>query len=130
MPKGAELPAISEEVLNRIDYDEEELKARALAKISQKKLFLTQKPPRKEQAEQEELEKKSKNMSVEEQDAELEKLYQQVEEEIEERQRYLESIAHLDEPKLKERIKAEIIERISELEKIIRMLHKNHLLDA
>ena len=75
-------------------------------------------------------EKKSKTMSVEEQDAELEKLYQQVEEEIEERQRYLESIAHLDEPKLKERIKAEIIERISELEKIIRMLHKNHLLDA
>lgn len=38
--------------------------------------------------------------------------------EIEERQQYLDSIEHLDEPKLKEQIKREMIERVSELQKI------------
>jgi len=65
-----------------------------------------------------------KSQNREEEDRELEDLYQQIEEEINERQEYLETISHLDEPKIKERIKSEIVERISELEKIIKMLNK------
>jgi hypothetical protein len=42
-------------------------------------------------------------------------LFDAIVREIEERQQFLEEIEQLEEPKLKEKIKAEIIERISEL---------------
>jgi len=51
-------------------------------------------------------------------------LYDAIQDEILDRQKYLESIAHLEEPKLKERIKHEIVERVGELEKVIKMLKK------
>jgi hypothetical protein len=38
--------------------------------------------------------------------------------EIDDRQIYLESISHLEEPKLKDKTKKEIIERIAELQRI------------
>lgn len=44
---------------------------------------------------------------------ELDDLFDQVVAEIDERQKYLESIEHLDEPKLKEKIKKEMIERVA-----------------
>lgn len=50
--------------------------------------------------------------------AELDELFDQIVGEIDERQQYLESIEHLDEPKLKEKIKREMIERVAELQKI------------
>ncbi len=40
---------------------------------------------------------------------ELDELFDQIVGEIDERQKYLESIEHLDEPKLKEKIKREMI---------------------
>mgnify|MGYP006869349955 CR=1 FL=1 len=40
-------------------------------------------------------------------------MFDQVVQEIDDRQAYLESIDHLDEPKLKEKIKKEMIERIA-----------------
>ena len=52
---------------------------------------------------------------------ELEDLFQQIVAEIDERQRYLESIEHLDEPKMKQKIKKEMIERVGELQKIAEM---------
>lgn len=57
----------------------------------------------------------------EDQGEELREIFDQVMGEIEERQAYLEEIGPLDEPKLKERIKKEIIERVSELQKITKM---------
>ena len=42
-------------------------------------------------------------------------------EEIEERQKFLEDIEKLDDAKLKEKIKHEIIDRVSELQKVTRM---------
>lgn len=56
-------------------------------------------------------------------DRELNKLYRMVEDEILERQEYLEEIAHLSEPALKSKIKMEIVERVHELEKIIKLLN-------
>jgi hypothetical protein len=44
---------------------------------------------------------------------ELDELFDQIVAEIDERQRYLESIEQLDEPKLKERIKREMIDRVA-----------------
>ena len=49
---------------------------------------------------------------------ELNDLFDQIVAEIDERQKYLESIEHLDEPKLKQKIKKEMIERVAELQKI------------
>ena len=49
---------------------------------------------------------------------ELDDLFDQIVGEIDERQKYLESIEHLEEPKLKEKIKKEMIERIAQLQKI------------
>lgn len=52
---------------------------------------------------------------------ELDELFDQVVKEIDERQAYLESIEHLDQPKLKEKIKKEMIQRIGELQRIAEM---------
>lgn len=49
---------------------------------------------------------------------ELDELFDQIVAEIDERQHYLESIEHLDEPKMKEKIKREMIERVAELQRI------------
>lgn len=51
----------------------------------------------------------------------MEELFDQIVGEIDERQKYLESIEHLDEPKLKEKVKREMIERVAELQKITEM---------
>jgi Uncharacterised protein family (UPF0193) len=120
LPKDIELP-----VPGRVDYDDdeptdEEIRERALMKVPQKNLMLTTKPNHNKENE----EKNKKPMNKNEEDVELENLYQQVEQEIEDRQKYLEEINHLDEPKIKERIKKEIVERVSELEKIIKLMHK------
>ena len=49
---------------------------------------------------------------------ELDDLFDQIVAQIDERQKYLESIEHLDEPKLKQKIKREMIDRVGELQKI------------
>ena len=114
LPKMTQLPPIKNFRLNK--DEEEELRERALAKIPQSKLMFVDKgipndysPPQT---------KKTKK----EIDKELEDMYTAVEQEIMDRQKFLEDIAHLDEPKLKAKVKAEIVERIAELEKIIKML--------
>ena len=50
--------------------------------------------------------------------SELDDIFDQIVAEIDERQKYLESIEHLEEPKMKEKIKREMIERIAELQRI------------
>lgn len=49
---------------------------------------------------------------------ELDVLFQQIAKEIEERQEFLADVQHLNEPKLKQKIKDEIIERVAELQKV------------
>ena len=49
---------------------------------------------------------------------ELDELFEQIVGEIDDRQKYLDSIDHLEEPELKGKIKKEMIERIAELQKI------------
>jgi len=119
LPKGAELPLYQpdpQEVLEEIS--EEELKQRALKKIPKKLVTYTYEKPKKEEDEK-------KGMSKSEQQQELEQLYEDVVAEIEERQQYLEEINHLDEPKIKERVKKEIVDRVAELQKIIQMLRRD-----
>jgi len=119
LPKGAELPLYQpdpQEVLEEIS--EEELKQRALKKIPKKLVAYTYEKPKKDEDEK-------KGMSKSEQQQELEQLYEDVVAEIEERQQYLEEINHLDEPKIKERVKKEIVDRVAELQKIIQMLRKD-----
>jgi len=119
LPKGAELPLYQpdpQEVLEEIS--EEELKQRALKKIPKKLVAYTYEKPKKEEDEK-------KGMTKSEQQEELEQLYEDVVAEIEERQQYLEEINHLDEPKIKERVKKEIVDRVAELQKIIQMLRRD-----
>jgi len=118
LPKGAELPLYQpdpQDVLEEIT--EEELRQRALKKIPKKLVAYTYEKPKKEEDEK-------KGMSKSEQQQELEQLYEDVVAEIEERQQYLEEINHLEEPKIKERVKKEIVDRVAELQKIIQMLRK------
>jgi hypothetical protein len=118
LPKGAEMPLYQPEegeVLEEID--EEELQKRALQKMPKKLLAYTYERPKDDQ-------ENKKGITKDEEDNELEKLYEEIEREIEERQSYLEEIAPLDEPKIKERVKKEIIERVAELQKIIKMLRR------
>ena len=49
---------------------------------------------------------------------ELDEMFDQIVQEIDDRQAYLESIDHLEEPQLKQKIKKEMIERIAELQRI------------
>jgi hypothetical protein len=119
LPKGAELPLYQpdpKEVLEEIT--EEELRQRALQKIPKKLMTYTYEKPKKEEDDK-------KGLSKSEQQQELENLYEDVVAEIEERQQYLEEINHLDEPKIKERVKKEIVDRVAELQKIIQMLRKD-----
>lgn len=113
LPKGAELPVTESVDLN--EAEEEELKKRALAKVPQSKLMFVNKRPKTNvetgPRDKEDIQK------------ELDELYNKVEEEIMERQKFLEEIDHLDEPKLKEKIKGEIVSRVAELQKIIKMLN-------
>ena len=64
------------------------------------------------------LKNRSKESIQTEQDAELDDLFQSVVEEIEERQEHLEELGDAADKILQERIKAEIIDRIAELQKI------------
>jgi hypothetical protein len=120
LPKDVEMPVLDDDIKQEEYIDEEELKKRALKKVPQKDLMFINKEQNKENKENE-----RKKVEPQDEAEELEILYQEVEREIEDRQQYLEEIAHLDEPKIKERVKKEIVERVSELEKIIRMMHKS-----
>ncbi len=117
LPKAAELP-----LYNPADYadeiTEEELKQKALQKIPKKLVTYTYEKPKDPEADK-------KGLTKNEQQEELENLYEDVVGEIEERQQYLEEIAHLDEPKIKDRVKKEIVDRVAELQKIIKMLRKD-----
>jgi len=118
LPKGAELPLLDpqeEGVLEELT--EEELRQKALQKVPKKLLAYTYEKPQEDE---------KKGLSKEQEEEELEKLYEEIEQEIGERQDYLEEIAHLDEPKLKEKIKKEIVERVAELQKIIQMMRKKN----
>ena len=60
----------------------------------------------------------------ENEEEELRDLFDQIMIEIDERQQYLEDIKDLNEPKIKDKLKKEIIERVSELQKITKMREK------
>lgn len=114
LPKKTQLPPIKN---FRLDPAQEvEIKERALQKIPQSKLMFVEKGIPEGVIVPET--KKTK----EEIDKELNEMYDAVEQEIMDRQKFLREIDHLDEPQLKEKIKREIIDRVGELEKIIRML--------
>lgn len=49
---------------------------------------------------------------------ELDMLFEQIVQEIDDRQQYLDSIDHLEEQELKSKIKRQMIERIAELQRI------------
>jgi len=117
LPKAAELPLYNPEEFED-EITEEELKQKALQKISKKLVTYTYQKPKNP-------EEDKKGMTKNEQQDELEKLYEDVVGEIEERQQYLEEINHLDEPKIKERVKKEIVDRVAELQKIIQMLRRD-----
>jgi len=117
LPKGAELPLYEEQPEEVVEeLTEEELRQKAIQKIPKKHLAFTYEKPKDN--------KDKKGLTKEEGNEELDKLYEDIEQEIEERQNYLEEIAHLDEPKLKEKVKKEIVERVAELQKIIQMLRR------
>ena len=67
---------------------------------------------------------KTKAAYQSEQDEELEDLFESVVEEIEERQHHLEQLGDLADKNIETRIKAEIVERIGELEKIRKLQSK------
>jgi len=117
LPKAAELPLYNPEDFAD-EITEEELKQKALQKIPKKNLTYTYEKPKDPESEK-------KGMTKDEQQEELEKLYEDVVAEIEDRQQYLEEIAHLDEPKIKDRVKKEIVDRVAELQKIIKMLRRD-----
>ncbi|CAK79455.1 unnamed protein product (macronuclear) [Paramecium tetraurelia] len=108
LPKGAELPEIN--IKNDDAFlKDSETTSNAIKKMHKKDLYFTG--------------LKSDNQS----DAttlqgdpqiELEVLFSSIMKEIEERQEFLQEIEHLNEPKLKQRIKDEIIERVAELQKV------------
>lgn len=117
LPKAAELPLYNPEDFAD-EITEEELKQKALQKIPKKNLTYTYEKPKDPESEK-------KGMTKDEQQEELEKLYEDVVAEIEDRQQYLEEITHLDEPKIKDRVKKEIVDRVAELQKIIKMLRRD-----
>ena len=114
LPKSTQLPPIKNFQLNR--EEEEEIRERAFAKIPQSKLMFVDKSSIIESPAAKPIQTKK------EADKELNHMYAAVEQEIIDRQKYLEDIDHLNEPKLKARIKGEIVDRIGDLEKIIKML--------
>jgi len=117
LPKGAELPVVQpSDQYEEEEITDEELQRRAMQKINKNLVKFTYEKPKQPD--------NSKGLTKEEEDDELEKLYEDIEKEIEERQNYLEEIAPLDEPKLKEKVKKEIVERVAELQKIIQMLRR------
>lgn len=85
----------------------EETKSQAIKRTLKKDLFYTGlKPESKDETET--------RYSVDPK-AELNMLFDQILQEIEERQEFLEDVQNLQEPKLKQRVKDEIIERVAEL---------------
>ena len=118
LPKKAELPQLNDDEENQENFDEneKEIKDQALKKINKKKFL-----PFLAKENKWDVEEKKENKPGDER-AELMEMYDKIIEEMEERQNYLESIQGLDEPKIKEKIKKEIIDRVSELQKISEML--------
>lgn len=109
LPKKAQLPQLQDK--ENSEFPEEEIKRQALQKISKKQLYFLKKT-----------EKSEAKLEKTDEKQELRQMYDEIIAEMEERQQFLESIAHLDEPALKEKIKREIIDRVSELQKISEML--------
>lgn len=112
LPKKAQLP-LSEPIESEVN--EEEIKQNAKKKLNGKLNFLKEKK-----------EEKIPNKAYEgnELKAELQQMFDSIVEEMEERQNFLETLKDLDESELKERIKKEIVERVSELQKINGMLRE------
>ncbi|KAL4508190.1 hypothetical protein ABPG72_021563 [Tetrahymena utriculariae] len=112
LPKGAELPLIDE---NKLVQDEETIKAQAKKRIGMKnKIFTGEYEDRNDQ----------KTVISDDPVQECNALFDQIMQEIEERQQYLDSIKDLKEPKLKTKIKKEIIERVAELQKVTELKQK------
>ncbi|KAM3129771.1 hypothetical protein pb186bvf_018162 [Paramecium bursaria] len=109
LPKGAELPEVKYEV------NEDDAKTSAIRKTHKKNLHFTG----LKQDNQSDVTTLQGDPIIE-----LEILYTQIIKEIEERQEFLDEIQHLDEPKLKQKIKDEIIERVSELQKVQELRQK------
>jgi hypothetical protein len=116
LPKGAELPVLQPADEEEEEIADEELQRRAMQKINKNLVKFTYEKPKEKDNNQ--------GLTKDEEENELEVLYEDIEREIEERQNYLEEISHLDEPKLKEKVKKEIVERVAELQKIIQMLRR------
>jgi len=112
LPKGAEMPKLEGDV----SYNEEEIKQAAMAKMGKNLIYM--KPADKKAG------KETKKLTRAEEDTELDQLYNEIENEIVERQKYLDDIDDLDEPEIKTKIKKEIVERVSELQKIIKMMNQ------
>ncbi|EAR95587.1 hypothetical protein TTHERM_00079920 (macronuclear) [Tetrahymena thermophila SB210] len=112
LPKGAELPLIDE---NKLVCDEEAIKNQAKKRIGMKnKIFTGEYEDRNDQ----------KTVISDDPVQECNILFDQIMQEIEERQEYLDSIKDLKEPKLKTKIKKEIIERVAELQKVTELKQK------
>lgn len=107
LPKAAELPFIDE---NKMTYNEEMIKTQASKRVGLKHKNFTGLPRRDSKAEEE-----TAASTFDDPVAECNHLFDQIMQEIEERQEYLESINHLKEAALKKKIKSEIIERVAEL---------------
>ena len=114
LPKKAELPQLNQND-EELPENEQEIKTQALKKINKKKyLNFMSKENKWDEGE--------KIVEKVDEKKELVHMYDKIVEEMEERQSFLESIQELDEPTLKEKIKKEIVERVSELQKITEML--------
>lgn len=113
LPKDATLPGV-----NKMEYDEEKIKQQAKLRIDKKAqsysnplvIFCDNLQKNNTQDLSNQAQKNVKD--------ELNELFDQIVTEIDDRQIYLESISHLEEPKLKDKTKKEIIERIAELQRI------------
>lgn len=113
LPKKAQLP-LSEPMEPGIN-DEDEIKQKARKKLNGKLNFLKEKK-------EEKIQNKTYEGNVLK--SELQQMFDSIVEEMEERQNFLETLQELEEPDLKERIKKEIVERVSELQKINGMLRE------
>ena len=102
--------------INLDQSQKEKVKENALKKVQQKDLdFLGITKNKDDQ---------STIKKYENEEEELRDLFDQIMLEIDERQQYLEDIKDLNEPKIKDKLKKEIIERVGELQKITKMREK------
>lgn len=116
LPKKAELPQLNPDEKEEFEDNDNDIKNQALKKINKNKYLNFMSKENKWN------ETKTKEKTKGDEKLELVEMYDQIVEEMEERQTFLESITELEEPALKQKIKKEIIDRVSELQKITEML--------